>query len=215
MSKIARPAARNWTGCVSPKPALSTLRDEEIPQRIAFVSDPVFEPSRAGRWWSGFWLSGARLGFAGAAMLSAALLIATFARIPSAGVSPSEVDSRIQRAVAASEARQTAKTTQLVHDLVQRVDTEHTLRVAAESDAEYAREQDLRRGPEERRLRDHWRPTEENAHETRDFSEFGRPGTGQRSISSHEEMATRRGQGWYGERRAGRRLRPSEHLKRR
>ncbi len=50
--------------------ALFSLRDEEIPQRIAFVSDPVFEPSSAQRWWAAFWGSPARLGFAGAAMLS-------------------------------------------------------------------------------------------------------------------------------------------------
>ena len=33
--------------------ALFSLRDEEIPQRIAFVSDKVFEPSPWRRWWSG------------------------------------------------------------------------------------------------------------------------------------------------------------------
>ena len=34
--------------------ALLSLRDEEIPQRIAFVSDKIFEPSPLRRWWSGF-----------------------------------------------------------------------------------------------------------------------------------------------------------------
>ena len=57
--------------------ALFSLRDEEIPQRIAFVSDPVFEPSAPRRWWAAFWGSPARLGFSGAAMLSAALLFST------------------------------------------------------------------------------------------------------------------------------------------
>src|ERR1700761_9329402 len=46
--------------------ALRTLPDREIPQRIAFVSDRVFEPSAFRR----FWNSGARLGFASACMLS-------------------------------------------------------------------------------------------------------------------------------------------------
>src|ERR1700761_5696368 len=46
--------------------ALRTLEDREIPQRIAFVSDRVFEPSAFRRFWS----SGARLGFASACMLS-------------------------------------------------------------------------------------------------------------------------------------------------
>jgi len=54
--------------------ALFSVRDEEIPQRIAFVSDPVFEPSLARHWWAAFWGSSARLGFAGAGMLSAALV---------------------------------------------------------------------------------------------------------------------------------------------
>ena len=125
--------------------ALSSLRDEEIPQRIAFVSDPVFEPSRAQRWWAALWGSSGRLGFAGAAMLSAALLISaltwTAGRGPAAGLSSSEIDSRIQQAVYASEARQTAKTTQLVHDLAQKADTEHQLRLVAENDAEYTRKQ--------------------------------------------------------------------------
>jgi anti-sigma factor RsiW len=54
--------------------ALFTLRDEEIPQRIAFVSDKIFEPSPVRRWFSNFWGSAGRLGFASAAMLSAALV---------------------------------------------------------------------------------------------------------------------------------------------
>jgi hypothetical protein len=49
--------------------ALGTLRDEELPRRIAFVSDPVFEPSL----WQRFWSSGPRLAFAGAAMLAMAI----------------------------------------------------------------------------------------------------------------------------------------------
>jgi anti-sigma factor RsiW len=55
--------------------ALFSLRDEEIPQRIAFVSDPVFELSPWRRGWAAFWGSAARLGFASAAMLSAALIV--------------------------------------------------------------------------------------------------------------------------------------------
>ena len=52
--------------------ALLMVPDEEIPQRIGFVSDPVFAPSPLRRAWSAFWGSAARLGFASAAMLSAA-----------------------------------------------------------------------------------------------------------------------------------------------
>ena len=122
--------------------ALFALRDEEIPQRISFVSDPVFEPSPLRRWWTAFWGSSARLGFAGAAMLSAVLLFSTVTRMSggASGLSTSEVDHRIQQAVAASEARQIQKTTQLVHDLVQRVDSERNARMVAENDTKYLKE---------------------------------------------------------------------------
>jgi anti-sigma factor RsiW len=55
--------------------ALRSMADEEIPQRIAFVSDKIFEPSPWRRWLAAFWNSGARLGFASAAMLSASLVL--------------------------------------------------------------------------------------------------------------------------------------------
>jgi len=60
--------------------ALFSLRDEEIPQRIAFVSDQIFEPSPLRRWLSGFWCSTARLGFASALMLSASIFFAAIHR---------------------------------------------------------------------------------------------------------------------------------------
>jgi len=60
--------------------ALFSLRDEEIPQRIAFVSDPVFQASPWRRWFDAFWGSAARLGFASAAMLSTAILVYAFSR---------------------------------------------------------------------------------------------------------------------------------------
>jgi hypothetical protein len=69
--------------------ALSSLREEEIPRRIAFVSDQVFEPSPLGRWWGAFWGSSARLGFAAAAMLSGAILFSAFTRpVPALVVNP-------------------------------------------------------------------------------------------------------------------------------
>src|ERR1700694_3874686 len=54
---------------------LMTLREEKSPQRIGFVSDKVFEPSPVRRWLHSFWTSGARLGFASAAMLSCSILV--------------------------------------------------------------------------------------------------------------------------------------------
>jgi anti-sigma factor RsiW len=56
--------------------ALRVLPDVEIPRRIAFVSDKVFEPS----WFGAFWNSAARLGFASACVLSAGLSFAAYHR---------------------------------------------------------------------------------------------------------------------------------------
>jgi anti-sigma factor RsiW len=111
--------------------ALFSLRDEEIPQRIAFVSDKIFEPSAWQRAWAGFWGSASRLGFASAAMLSVALVVFAVARparqmpgpMPSqttqaVSVSADQIQQQIQsavnRAVAASESRQREKFEQAV-----------------------------------------------------------------------------------------------------
>ena len=60
--------------------ALLALPDEEIPQRIGFISDPVFQPSAFRRGWEALWGSAARLGFASAAMLSVALVVFSVTR---------------------------------------------------------------------------------------------------------------------------------------
>jgi len=95
----------------STQSALLALRDEEIPQRIGFVSDKVFEPSPVRRWFAGFWTSAARLGFVSSALLSAALLVSAFyprtivhnsAQPP---VTQAEIDRQIQTAVAAQVAQ--------------------------------------------------------------------------------------------------------------
>jgi anti-sigma factor RsiW len=102
--------------------ALFSLRDEEIPQRVAFVSDAVFEPSPWRRAWSGLWNSAPRLGFASAAMLSAALIVFALMRpAPPVGAPAPAIDraaleanlnqrvqDAVQKAVAESEARQAA-----------------------------------------------------------------------------------------------------------
>jgi len=49
--------------------ALLSVPDEEIPRRIGFVSDKVFEPSRARRWWLGFWNAAPQFAFGMAAVL--------------------------------------------------------------------------------------------------------------------------------------------------
>lgn len=60
--------------------ALRILPDREIPQRIAFVSDKVFQPSPLARFAAGFWNSAARLGFVSACVLAAALIVFAYHR---------------------------------------------------------------------------------------------------------------------------------------
>ena len=94
--------------------ALFSLRDEEIPQRIGFVSDKIFEPSAVRRWLAAFWGSTARLGFASAAVLSVAITFSAWHRTPApatgsdgtvatvavpAPLTSAEIDQRIQEAV--------------------------------------------------------------------------------------------------------------------
>jgi len=115
--------------------SLMCLRDEEIPQRIAFVSDKIFEPSPARRWWSSFWGSTARLGFASAAMLSTAIVVysfhpvgaapvpmmATVAPAPAAVVQTvadsdiqARIDAAVAKAVASVETRQAVQNVALL-----------------------------------------------------------------------------------------------------
>ena len=108
--------------------ALLTVREEEPPRRIAFVSDKVFEPSL----WQRLWKSGAKLGFASAAMLSAAIVFHAFQMRPTQQMPPvataqaaqvdqakleAEVTRRVQatleKVLAESEARQTARIQQV------------------------------------------------------------------------------------------------------
>jgi len=117
--------------------ALLALPDEEIPQRIGFVSDPVFQPSAFRRGWDALWGSAARLGFASAAMLSVALLVFSLTRpVPQAGVlAPAiartapeadfskRVNDAVAKAVAESESRQTRQT----RELLAASDTRHAL----------------------------------------------------------------------------------------
>lgn len=115
--------------------ALLSLADEEIPQRIGFVSDQVFEPSGVRRWWQALWGSAPRLGFASAAMLSIAILVSALTRPAPAPPAPvpasqdmasveAQVEKRVQaavaQAVAKSEARQQERTQNELAALEQR-----------------------------------------------------------------------------------------------
>ncbi len=79
--------------------ALRALPDREIPQRIAFVSDKVFEPSPVSRFFAGFWNSASRLGFASACVLGAALIVSAYHR-------PVEVRTVVQAANTSTDVSQ-------------------------------------------------------------------------------------------------------------
>ncbi len=113
--------------------ALGALRDEELPRRIAFVSDKVFEP----RWYQRLWRSGPQLGFASAALLAAAILVHAFAPRPAVTVSSAapavdqaaierEIDRRVHQAVTQAvadiEVRQQHKTAELLETAQRKYD---------------------------------------------------------------------------------------------
>ena len=78
---------------------LGFVQDEELPRRIAFVSDKVFEPT----WWQRFWASGAQLGFASAALLALAVVGNGWLSRPVAVPTVATVDAAVVRAVVAEE----------------------------------------------------------------------------------------------------------------
>jgi len=125
--------------------ALLALPDEEIPQRIGFVSDPVFQPSAFRRGWDALWGSSARLGFASAAMLSAALVVFSLTRPVPQFIAPAPALTRagmqaemqtdfskrlndaVAKAVAESETRQARQT----RELLAASETRHALETQA------------------------------------------------------------------------------------
>lgn len=119
--------------------ALRLSRDREIPRRIAFVSDPVFESS----WWQRFWRSGPQLGFASAAMLAAAILAHGWTVQGKAPLAP-QAGAEFERRVAGEVARRLpeavntavdqaleAKVRRLLAGIEQRVDALDKTRLAS------------------------------------------------------------------------------------
>jgi anti-sigma factor RsiW len=86
--------------------ALSTLREEEIPRRIAFVSDKVFEP----RWWQRF----LRPSFAAAAVIAAAILVHGWMMRPAPSTPPSIDTAAIQSRIDAALERQAQENAKLL-----------------------------------------------------------------------------------------------------
>ena len=86
--------------------AMATLREEELPRRIAFVSDKVFEP----RWYEKLTQAFLRPSFAAAGLIAAAILVHAFVRPVSApNNSPSQAMTQVD--TRAIEARVTAEVT--------------------------------------------------------------------------------------------------------
>jgi hypothetical protein len=119
--------------------ALRLSPDREIPRRIAFVSDPVFELS----WWQRFWRSGPQLGFASAAMLAAAILVHGWTvqgKAPAGSQSGAAFEKRVADEVArrlpvavntAVDQAVDAKVRSLLAGLEQRVDAMDKTRLAS------------------------------------------------------------------------------------
>ena len=134
------PAENHLRGCAAcreeldrlraTRAALAALGDEEIPQRIAFVSDKVFAP----RWWQALprWLA-APASAALAVLLAMPLLRPTAS--PAVDTAAIEVriqaevsrrlDAALQKAVAEAEARQAAKLAAAVAATEKRLEFEH------------------------------------------------------------------------------------------
>jgi len=80
---------------------LLSLREEEIPRRIGFVSDKVFEP----HWWQrAFRLTFANPTFSAACVVAAAILVHAFVRSGDAVVQ-AQIDAAVTKAVAQVETR--------------------------------------------------------------------------------------------------------------
>lgn len=95
--------------------ALRRLPQVEPPRRIAFVSDPILEPN----WWQRFWAQGPRLAFAGAAMLSVAILVHAFVPRPEApAVGQDQIRTEVARAVAAVRAEDHARFEQVKREIL-------------------------------------------------------------------------------------------------
>ncbi len=134
------------TSLQATRETLLALRDEEIPQRVAFVSDRVYEPSAWKRHWMAFWSSGPRLGFASAALLSVALLVHAYRPAAPVTQAPAvdvralraelarEVQTAVVKAVAAADERHQQETRLAVKAVEQRFEAQRLLDVKAFED---------------------------------------------------------------------------------
>jgi hypothetical protein len=135
--------------------ALLAIRDEELPRRIAFVSDKVFEP----RWWQRLLRSGPQVGFVSSLMIAAAILAHGYMRLappPAAtGLTAEQIEIRIQeevakrlpaaieQAAARVEAAQNARFQKALSETEDRIEFRRKADVAAAEDNYYVLDRKL------------------------------------------------------------------------
>lgn len=108
--------------------ALRVLPEQEVPRRIAFVSDNVLKPGFP----TGFWNSAARLGFASACVLAAGLSFAAWHRpvevrtvVQTADISKAAIDEAVTKAVALAVDKAHAEDMQLTKAALDAVDSKY------------------------------------------------------------------------------------------
>jgi hypothetical protein len=108
--------------------ALHVLPDQEVPRRIAFVSDA---PAASAGWLSGLWNSAARLGFASACVLAGGLCFAALHRQPVvltnqiAKVSDTDIQRAVNQAVATAVDKAHADDVQMTRAALDAVETRY------------------------------------------------------------------------------------------
>jgi anti-sigma factor RsiW len=99
--------------------ALSTLREEEVPRRIAFVSDKVFEP----RWWQRLW----NPTFAAACVVAAAILVHGFMGVARPSADPAEIQARVDKAVTTAVADEEKRQAQRFDEALDYIQKQNSL----------------------------------------------------------------------------------------
>jgi anti-sigma factor RsiW len=121
--------------------ALAAIPDEEIPQRIAFVSDKVFEPN----WWQRMWRPGPQWALVAASLVAGAILLHGYmyrgaaASVVEARVVQAQVDAELARrlpvalneAVARLEARHEARMKEAVATVEKQAQAERKAQMVA------------------------------------------------------------------------------------
>lgn len=130
---VCTSCAEEFSKLEGTRAALLSVRDEEMPRRLAFVSDPVFEP----RWYERLWQSG-KLVMASSALLSAAILVHAFRPgpyVPPMAVQtpPVEavVEAAVRKAVAEADARHEKKTRELLSEQKREFENQHVQTMAS------------------------------------------------------------------------------------